>query len=66
MYKIFCTEAEAMQYSHQIAIEHGRGKATDVIQYWYGWRETTDGKWAVRCPEGTETPEFLEVTDETI
>jgi len=49
-YKIFDTAEEAKQYKHD-------GK--------YNKRETIDGKWAVQCPEGTETPEFPEIQDET-
>ena len=58
-YLIFDTEAEAMEYSHNEAIQKGLGKDTDICQYWYNWKETVDGKWAIQCPEGTETePEW--------
>lgn len=61
MYLIFDTELEAIEYSHAKAIEMGFGKTGDICQYWYGWRETTNGKWAMQCPEGTEQePEWRE------
>ena len=65
-YLIFDTEQGAMNYSHQKATEHGRGSIGDTIQYWYGWQETIDGKWAVQCPEGTEQPELKESQCEPI
>ena len=53
-YLIFNTEAEARAYSHAEAVKCGYGKTNDTIQYWWAWRETIDGKWAVQCHDGTE------------
>ena len=67
MYKIFSTEQEAKDYSHTEAIAHGHGLPKHTIQYWWAWRETIDGKWAVECPDGdTEEPTWKpqEVEDE--
>jgi len=66
-YLIFDTEQEAMAYSHAEAVRHGHGKLNSTIQYWWAWRETVDGKWAVQCPDGTEEEPIwkpLEVEDE--
>lgn len=57
------TEEEAKAHSNAKAVEMGSGKPSDIIQYWYIWRETADGKWAVQCPEGNEEPEFEEVEE---
>ncbi len=58
-YKIFDTEPEARQYSHAEALSRGHGMKASIIQYWWEWRETIDGKWAVQCPDGTEAePEW--------
>lgn len=64
---VFDTEDEAAEYSHGEAIFYKRGGAGMVIQYWYSWRETANGKWAVQCPDGTEAEPVwkIEVTDET-
>ena len=65
-YKIFDTEAEAMEYSHEAALASGHGNVGDTIQYWYSWRETANGKWAVQCPDGTEAePIWKEENNET-
>jgi len=65
-YRMFETEAEAMEHSHAKAIEMGCGRANDITQYWYSWKETANGKWAVQCPEGTETePVWKEENNET-
>lgn len=64
MYKIFETEQEAIEYSHSIAIQHGHGKPENTIQYWYAWKETIDGKWAVQCPDGTyDEPEWKAIEE---
>lgn len=61
---MFETETDAMAYSHAEAIKRGCG-AGNVTQYWYSWKETANGKWAVQCPDGTETPEFMGEENET-
>lgn len=61
-YRIFNTEAQAKAFSHAEAVNKGRGREIDTIQYWYSWRETIDNKWAVECPEGSDNPIFPEVT----
>lgn len=66
MYLIFDTEQQAMEYSHDIAIEHGHGMPQHTIQYWYAWRKTIDGKWAVQCPEGIEPEPVWEVVEEEL
>jgi len=60
---VFDTEQEAIDYSHSVALEHGHGKPENTIQYWWIWKQTIDNKWAVQCPEGTETPEFGETNE---
>lgn len=64
MYLIFDTEAEAKEYSHNEAVKRGHGKPNNTVQYWWIWRETIDGKWAVQCPEGTKTPTLKEYNNE--
>ena len=64
MYKIFETKLEAMEYSHSIAIGYGHGKPENTLQYWYAWKETIDGKWAVECPEGAEPEPEWKVIEE--
>lgn len=54
MYLIFDTETQARNFSHAAAVSRGLGGEDDVCQYWYQWRETIDGRWAVQCPEGNE------------
>lgn len=63
MYKLFDTELDAIEYSHNIAIQYGHGLPESTIQYWYAWRRTADGLWAVQCPEGTEPEPTWEVTE---
>lgn len=63
-YKLFDTEAKAQEYSHAKAVVMGLGQEGDICQYWYGWRQTKDGKWAVQCPEGNEEPEFEEAEND--
>lgn len=65
-YLIFITEVDAKAYSHTEAVKCGYGKPGDTIQYWWAWRETVDEKWAVECPEGTDSPEFNEVNEDEI
>jgi len=65
-YKVFATEREACDYSHAKAIEMGLGKVDDICQYWYEWKETADGKWAIQCPEGTEPEPKWKVIDNVI
>lgn len=54
LYRIFETEELAKEYSQAIAYDNGCNEHTST-QYWYSWRETADGRWAVQCPDGTET-----------
>ena len=61
---VFDTEHEARGYSHQEAINKGVGNPDDVCQYWWEVRETTTGKWAVHCPEGTNVPSLKEFTND--
>ena len=60
---VFETEQEAIDYSHNVAVRHGHGKPENTIQYWWAWKQTVDNKWAVQCPEGTETPEIGEINE---
>ena len=53
-YMMFDTEQEAKDYSHAEAIRRGFGRDGDICQYWWAWRETIDGKWAVQCPDGSK------------
>lgn len=55
LFRIFDTEADALAFSHDEAVKMGLGKEGDICQYWYDHRQTANGKWAVQCPEGTET-----------
>lgn len=64
LYILFDTEAEAREYSHAEAVKRGHGLDGHTIQYWWAWRETSNGKWAVQCPEGTDSPEFNEVNED--
>lgn len=64
MYSLFKTEEDAKQYSHNEAVKRGHGKPNNTVQYWWIWRKTKDGKWAVQCPEGTVEPEFEEIQND--
>lgn len=66
-YKIYFTLLEAKTYSHNEAVARKRGQVGQTIQYWWSWRETIDGRWAVNCDTGTEPePEWkpMEITNE--
>lgn len=49
-YLIYNTVSEARERSLQEALSRGASPST-VTQYWWSWRETSDGKWALCIPE---------------
>lgn len=49
-YLIYNTESEARERSLQEALSRGASPST-VTQYWWAWRETSDGKWALCVPD---------------
>ena len=48
-YLIFETEMSAQTRSAQEAVNRGSDD-TDVTQYWWVWRETVEGEWALCIP----------------
>lgn len=49
-YLIYNTEAEARERSLQEALNRGASPST-VTQYWWSWRETSGGQWALLIPD---------------
>ena len=57
-YLIFETELGAKTRSAQKYLNRG-GIASDVTKYWWSWRETAAGAWALCIPDG-DTSELTE------
>ena len=49
-YLIYNTEAEARERSLQEALNRGASPST-VTRYWWSWRETLSGQWALMIPD---------------